>query len=407
MICENFEDVLNAELDNLLSPAERQELIKHLQSCRNCRNSAQGYRQLKELLAQIEPAEVPKGFTEMVMARIRALPAYSQNQDHQSAFGFSLGLAMVASVAALFFLFSDSQVSREAPQLAKRPAVEENISNPFNSRQGTTTADFQLVSARGKVQVMSTVGFIWSDVSDDMVLKFGDKVRTLSDSKVHLRYSDNTRLKLSSNTLVQVESNGVRVFQGDSWVKVVKKGRVFQTWTPNLVASVRGTIYDVSVRTIQRSYEDFLKEITRKNIGKGISPEAYFQEFSLQTLNEAGSIETTHKVDSKVRVYESSVGVSPSGNGIPDKDQEIIVSEGHSISVNSVGKEVLISRLEPLTQKDYKYWEMEVPAASTTTVIPAGVPIPPISSPNLPKPAVERPSDVETDPTFENLHHKE
>ena len=214
MNCENFEEVLNAELDNLLSPAERQELATHLQSCRNCRHSAQGYRQLKELMAQFAPVQVPKGFTEMVMARIRALPTYSQNQESYSIVGFSM--ALVASVAAMFLFLSDSPVQKGPALTVSRPVIIDKGLDPIELRKGTTRADFQLVSAQGKVQVMGAESLTWSDVSDEMILKFGDKVRTLTDSKVHLRYTDDTRLKLNPNSLIQVESNGIRVFQGDS-----------------------------------------------------------------------------------------------------------------------------------------------------------------------------------------------
>ena len=406
MNCENFEEVLNAELDNLLSPAERQELANHLQACRNCRHSAQGYRQLKELMAQFAPVQVPKGFTELVMARIRALPAYSQNQDRYSVVGFSM--ALVASVAALFLLLGDSAIQKEPTQIVSRPIIVDKGINTFELRKGNTNADFQLVSAQGMVQVMGSESLVWSDVSDGMILKFGDKVRTLSDSKVHLKYMDDTRLKLNSNSLVQVEPNGIRVFQGDSWVKVVKKGRIFQTWTPNLVASVRGTIYDVSVRSKQRSYEDFLREITRQNLGKGLSPEAYFEGVSLKALTEAGRVETSHKIDSTVRVYESSVDVTPIKDEAPLTAQTVIVPEGQLISVHSEGQKLITASLKPLTGEDYQRWEMAVPQPGNATAVqvPDNVPVPPSSSPNLKKPSPGE-EDSGSQPSFQHLLRKE
>jgi len=404
MNCENFEEILNAEMDNLLSPAERQELVKHLESCRNCRKSAETFRKLKELFPHLEQMDVPEGFTERVMARIRALPSYSQRPEARPVIGFSFGLAMVASIAALFFIFSDDPVNNQAPQIAKRPTVQDQISIPVKNIATANSPDFQLVDAQGKVQVLSTVGFVWSDVAENMVLRFGDKIRTLANSKVHLKYTDKTQLKLSSNTLVQVQSNGIRVFQGDSWVKVVKKGKIFEAWTPNLVASVRGTIYDISVRSHQRSYEDFLNDITQKNLMRGLAPEAYFQGFSLQTLNEAGSLETSQKIDSKVRVFESSVGVAPLKSGIPEDSKEVVLKEGQSIKVNSVGDKIVLSRIEPLSAKDFKYWNMEIPAwvAPSAATLPVGVPVPPMSSPRLKQPT-PRTSKTESVPTFDNF----
>ena len=64
-----------------------------------------------------------------------------------------------------------------------------------------------------------------------------------------LPYTWHTKMVLNvkANSLIELENDGLRVFHGDSWVHVTRKGRT-QTHTPNLVASVRGTIYDVSVR---------------------------------------------------------------------------------------------------------------------------------------------------------------
>jgi hypothetical protein len=315
---------------------------------------------------------------------------------------------MVASIAAIFFHFSETQVPNQSPQLANRPTIQEQVNTVIKTQKSTGSADFLLVQAHGTVQVLSSEEIVWRNVSDQMVLRFGDKIRTLANSKVHLSYADETKLKLSSNTLVQVQSNGIRVFQGDSWVRVMKKGRIFEAWTPNLVASVRGTIYDISVRSHQRSYEDFLKEITRKNLLKGLSPEAYFQEFSLQTLHEAGSFEATLNVDSKVRVFESSVAVSPLRDGIPYTNREVILEQGQSVRVNSAGKEIMISRVEPLSENDFKYWDMEAPSwvSSDSTPMPASVPVPPGSSPRLKKPVPQAPSDAESKPTFENLQEE-
>jgi hypothetical protein len=356
MDCDCFEETLNADLDNLLSVAERQEMLKHMDSCLDCRKKAAEYEQLMDLFPAMDDVEVPAGFTAGVMSRISAMPTHLkvvQPETKRSFKSLYYGLALAASIVGLVFFLDSSKL--QEPQLAK-VLVEDSVTKLV---QGTTPiyeADFSLLSSRGRVQVFPRDGFSWQDFSEDLKLRFGDKIRTLSDSQVHLKYQDQTELKLSSNTLIEVESRGVRVFQGDSWIKVVKKGRSFEARTPNLVASVRGTMYDVSVRYSQQAYADFLAGITQKNILKSMSPEIYLREFSLETLNEVGSSEFSQFVESKVRVFESRVFVSP-----VNSPQGILVEQGSSVKIRSKGLQVSLDETKALEAKDFKYWDVAVP----------------------------------------------
>ena len=352
--CDCFEETLNADLDNLLSVAERQEMLRHMDSCPDCRKKADEYEQLMDLFPKLDEVEVPAGFTSGVMSRISAMPTHLKVMEQETKKPFKTlyyGLAMAASVVGLVFFLGSPE--DQEPQLAKQPGVGSEIQLASSS---TYRADFSLLSSRGKVQVFPRDGSAWQDYSEDQNLRFGDKIRTLSDSQVHLKYQDQTELKLSSNTLIEVESRGVRVFQGDSWIKVVKKGRSFEARTPNLVASVRGTMYDVSVRYSQQAYSDFLAGITQKNILKSMSPEIYLREFSLETLNEVGSREFSRFVDSKVRVFESRVFVSPLNS-----PKGVLVEQGSSVSVQSKGLQVALGEKKPLEAKDFKYWDVAVP----------------------------------------------
>ncbi|MCO4783088.1 MAG: FecR domain-containing protein [Candidatus Cloacimonetes bacterium] len=353
MNCDEFEKLLNDEIDNILSLDAKPSVEKHSEECRSCKNTQDWYSRIKSILVSDEELDVPAGFTNSVMSQINALPAYDAPQQ-LTPFYVKVGFALAASVAGLAFIMGSSDVDPSKSLI--RPQIE-MAANNLASETMIAKADLDLVAVQGEVQIFKEDSLMWQNVSEEIALSFSDKIRTLSDSSVHLKYVDGTELKLKENSQIQVMDHGIRVFHGDSWIKVVKKGRHFEARTPNLVASVRGTIYDVSVQYKQEPYADFLQRVTQKNLFSGISPEVYFREFSLGALNEIGEETFSNVVESSVKVYESKVWVG----SIDEASNGQIVSEGHNLVANASTENFKNLTQSNISAKDYSSWTMTVP----------------------------------------------
>tara|TARA_B100000674_G_scaffold14357_1_gene10474 strand:- start:3570 stop:4829 length:1260 start_codon:yes stop_codon:yes gene_type:complete len=366
---EKFEEALNDDLDNLLSQEDRKKLRDNIDSDANYKKSASWYYLLQELLREIskqdEKQVVPAGFTESVMQRISNIPVQSQPSNQYKFYkSFSFGLGMAACIVGLAFILW--QPSDKVGQSLERVrpgtvVIADSSSSSSGSHIIPETSRLKILSAIGQVQVFKENGFVWQSIDRGVSINVRDKVRTLAGASIHMAYEDGVELKLKSNSLIELENDGLRVFHGDSWVHVKRKGRIFQTHTPNLVASVRGTIYDVSVRYSQQSYSEFIGGVTNKNVLKGTDPALYFRDVSLDTLNEMGNRHFASAVESNVRVYESSVDVKPIDPSTGNLGNGLLLEEGQQVKLISLASSLKESQIRNLEREDFHYWEMAIP----------------------------------------------
>ena len=365
---EKFEEALNDDLDNLLSINDRRELREQIEADRDYQNEASWYYLIQDLFQDISKQDeqkiIPAGFTESVMQNISASPSYSRPSKYESSYRvvrYSLGIAACLFGLAFLLWQPTDKVGESLERVRPETVLAKSSTIPEVVKIGSIRPQLQILAATGQVQVFKENGFVWQSLDRGISVNVRDKVRTLAGASVHMAYEDGVELKLKANSLIELENDGLRVFHGDSWVHVKRKGRNFQTHTPNLVASVRGTIYDVSVRYSQQSYSEFIGEVTNKNVLKGTDPALYFRDVSLDTLNEMGNRHFASAVESNVRVYESSVDVQPidpvkgkAGNGL-------ILEEGHQIQLISLAPSLDKSQVRKLEREDFHYWGMKEP----------------------------------------------
>ena len=365
---EKFEEALNDDLDNLLSQKDRRELSDQIESDREYQNNATLYYLMRDLLQDISKQDehrvVPAGFTESVMREVSNSPAYSQPVKYGSVHKivrYGLGVAACLFGLSIVLWQPSDKIGESLERVRPSTLVADSAGISAGTSIESLAAEVKILQATGQVQVFKDNGFVWQSLDRGVSINIRDKVRTLAGASLHLAYEDGVELKLKANSLIELEDDGLRVFHGDSWVHVKRKGRQFQTHTPNLVASVRGTIYDVSVKYSQQSYSEFIGDVTNKNVLKGTDPALYFRDVSLDTLNEMGNRHFAGAVESNVRVYESSVDVTPvdpvSGTG----GSGVILQEGQQIQLISVANSLDQSKVRRLGREDFHYWGMQVP----------------------------------------------
>ena len=100
--CEEFAPLLSAFVDGELTEEERAEVLAHVSECEKCRRLLGELTALHAALGELEDEDVPAGFTEDVMAAVRAEKAAKKPQTKKrSAWRRWMPMAACAAIVAL------------------------------------------------------------------------------------------------------------------------------------------------------------------------------------------------------------------------------------------------------------------------------------------------------------------
>lgn len=103
MSCDRYLELLSARLDGVLTGEEEQELEEHLAVCPDCRAAGAQLAALREAFPELEEVQVPEGFAQGVMDRIRGsepekvIPLFKRPQVRALA-GLAACLVVVAGL---------------------------------------------------------------------------------------------------------------------------------------------------------------------------------------------------------------------------------------------------------------------------------------------------------------------
>lgn len=100
--CEEFAPLLSAFVDGELTEEERAEVLAHVSECEKCRRLLGELTALHAALSELEDEDVPAGFTEDVMAAVRAEKAAAKPQvKKRSTWRRWMPMAACAAIVAL------------------------------------------------------------------------------------------------------------------------------------------------------------------------------------------------------------------------------------------------------------------------------------------------------------------
>ncbi|MFC1632847.1 PKD domain-containing protein [Patescibacteria group bacterium] len=177
--------------------------------------------------------------------KIRREPLIEKKQRKlfDKRFWIISGSALLAVIIVVgVVLFISGRRAQEDMALGEVPTAE----------KGTAV----LIIEEGTAQVSGHTSDTWENALDRQSLQPGDKVRTLSDGRVTLRFDDDSIARLNVNSHIVIEDidseNGVRILlsEGQAWSYVpsdVMYGRApFSIYTANTLATATGTTYNLS-----------------------------------------------------------------------------------------------------------------------------------------------------------------
>lgn len=71
MKCIEYNELISAYVDEMLSPQEEEQLIMHLKTCQSCQEELESLKQLQKMCHQIEEVSLPDTFHEQLMQRLK------------------------------------------------------------------------------------------------------------------------------------------------------------------------------------------------------------------------------------------------------------------------------------------------------------------------------------------------
>ena len=253
MACEKYEELLQAFFDQSLDKPSQRNLKQHLDQCSDCRLDFILYKNVFETLDELPEAEAPDISGEILriveQEPIRPPSAIMRVvQPTVGRFDYRWALGLAACVLLAIGAFWGGPGSVEPLPQPLLTAALDTSANTIGDKAPKVQVPrdtVKLVVDGQDVSLMRNGTSTWRDVSGDVQLGFGDRIRTGKDTKALLFYRDSGRLKVLPNTDMQILAQGVRLKYGGTWIKIFKKGTKFAAETPNAVASVRGTVYTV------------------------------------------------------------------------------------------------------------------------------------------------------------------
>ena len=141
--CENFAALLDPFIDGELSPEEMARVQAHLDECPACRAYVDDALAIRTAFPDVEDTELPEGFAESVMARVRAdTPAQKQkNRPWLKALASLAACCAIVLLAAPMFSHSSKTAPAEAPAAAADTAASTERAMGFAYTAEKATAE--------------------------------------------------------------------------------------------------------------------------------------------------------------------------------------------------------------------------------------------------------------------------
>lgn len=395
MACEKYRDddellaLFDSVFDKEIKDSRKRKLFAHLEQCHSCSTQYKLYEAMINGMERLEEVDAPADLTAGVMASITAEP---QPQWDANPLPFqrphSTSWMWAGAFAVAFFLMVGTFVNWDGNQPARvaalppaatpvgndvhlgedRSAQDELVAPSKSAARvaGNPDLGIVLVQHQGDVEVLDLATNQWRAIHGQENLNFGDRVRTGNSGVASLEYrKEQVALRIKPQSTLQVlDKQTLRVYAGNTWVSVKKKGTIFRTETPNAIASVRGTKYSVDVKPLPSLYADeaalalnrFLNPKSAKPTHNAPAATAnlgtYSTQLSLALLKSLSDPYLPARGNTKVNVYESVVEVvAKNSAGVSVAAIDVGEGFGSNVQLATVAKPGV------LTENDWMGWK--------------------------------------------------
>lgn len=99
----------------------------------------------------------------------------------------------------------------------------------------------------GEAQICKADQTEWVKLNPSEPINVADRIKLGNGSKLEVCYVDGNILRVGPNSELEFALETVKLFNGQTWFRIVKVGSKFEVVAPTFVAGVRGTVFSVKV----------------------------------------------------------------------------------------------------------------------------------------------------------------
>ena len=159
--CEEFAPLLSAFVDGELTEEERAEVLAHVSECEECGRLLGELTALHAALGELEEEDVPEGFTEGVMAAVRAEKAAAKPQTKKrSAWRRWMPMAACAAIVALAAAVTIPRTAMKQEANDAAPAAPESTqmyaADTFDAAAGASASDAEDEPAEQRCEMVQS-----------------------------------------------------------------------------------------------------------------------------------------------------------------------------------------------------------------------------------------------------------
>jgi anti-sigma factor RsiW len=130
MTCKSVREMISPYIDEALEPSERDEFVRHIEECSECRLRFEEIRGVHALLAAAERYRAPAGFSSRVMSSVKAeqkagMPAFA---SFKTPLFLKFAEAAFAVVIAIIGIISGNILMMNSHTYERPPVIEESLS---------------------------------------------------------------------------------------------------------------------------------------------------------------------------------------------------------------------------------------------------------------------------------------
>ncbi len=242
MDCDTAWNLISAQIDRAIEPADQEQLAAHLHDCAGCRATVDAWRaqdvELRRVFLPRRQASAKNA--EQVIARLGGMPSSPRRRLPW--------LPMLASAAAGFLLAVFVFRPWQEKPLVRSSAHEIEVQPGPKARSPETDDALTLAVANRKVEVQPPNQF-WCPADVGEKVTSGSHVRTGSAVRCEFHTPDGSEVRLNGDTeLVFLSNRRFTLIKGQILAQVAAADSPFQVGIPDATVTALGTEFDLQCR---------------------------------------------------------------------------------------------------------------------------------------------------------------
>jgi hypothetical protein len=236
--CAQVDSLIQACLDDELSPAEKAIFARHLDECRQCRATLERQRANAAMLYEaMRPHKLTRDLTPGIMAHLPELESSRRvrelNEKTKASRGrLNIFYPILSVVAPLLLAVLGLAIFYSWP-------TEKN-------HHGLVVG--MITAAEGTILHSPENSTEWRRIGLQTKLATGDRIETMADGRAMISLANTTAIKTHGSALFTIrDERNLNVEKGLLWLNVGKAARKFRVQTPSGDITVFGTTFTVEV----------------------------------------------------------------------------------------------------------------------------------------------------------------